>query len=134
MKPMADTRYFTKILVGSSCCFPAFFLSAASSFTLTSPVGGELWMIGTSHDITWSSSDLSGTVCVEILKLKTDGSKVCFAKADGIPVENFKNGTGNIPYEIPLSSFYVRISLTGSESMEDSGRRFFRSGQSCAIY
>ena len=129
MKIMADARTLIKLFMALLAVFPTFLLSAAASFTLTSPVGGESWMIGTSHDITWSSSDVSGTVCVEVLKLKTDGSTVCFAMADAIPVENSK-WTWNIPYEIPLTSFYVRISLTGAKSMESTGGNFSVVGNS----
>ncbi len=93
------------------------------SFNLTSPAGGESWMIGSTQNITWTSSDVTGTVCVEVLKRKKDGSTVCFAKADNIPVEDGK-WQWEIPFEMPLTSFYVKISLSGPLEMEASGEDF----------
>ncbi|MBW6535700.1 MAG: hypothetical protein K0B11_11870 [Mariniphaga sp.] len=40
--------------------------NAAPTLTVTSPNGGESWEIGSTHNITWSSTNLSGNVKVEI--------------------------------------------------------------------
>jgi len=41
--------------------------------TITSPNGGETWKKGTSRDITWTSSNLAGTLAISLWK---DGAKV----------------------------------------------------------
>ncbi len=46
--------------------FAATFVGA--SITVTAPNGGESWPLGTTHDVTWSQSGLSGTVTVDLYK------------------------------------------------------------------
>jgi len=38
----------------------------AQSITITSPDGGESWVVGSSHAITWSSAGISGNVNIQI--------------------------------------------------------------------
>jgi hypothetical protein len=42
------------------------FVSTQESIRLTSPNGGEVWQVGSLHDITWTSSGTSGNVSVEL--------------------------------------------------------------------
>ncbi|NOZ56862.1 MAG: hypothetical protein GXO73_08770, partial [Calditrichaeota bacterium] len=42
-----------------------FRISPAPSLTVTSPNGGEDWQVGSTHDITWTSSGTSGNVKIE---------------------------------------------------------------------
>ena len=42
--------------------------STTASITITSPNGGENWEQGTSHSITWSSSDASSYVNIYLYK------------------------------------------------------------------
>ena len=51
-----NNQYFTPITV----------TAPQSTITVTSPNGGESWQMGTTHDITWTSSNLSGNVKVEV--------------------------------------------------------------------
>jgi hypothetical protein len=47
-----------------------FTLTSASqpTITVTSPNGGEDWELGSAHNITWSSSDVSGNVRIDLFK------------------------------------------------------------------
>jgi hypothetical protein len=38
------------------------------TITVTSPNGGESWVTGTTHDITWTSLDIAGTLTVDLYK------------------------------------------------------------------
>ena len=40
----------------------------APSLTVTSPNGGETWAAGTTHDITWTQTGLTGTVTIDLYK------------------------------------------------------------------
>ncbi|MGE5340786.1 MAG: Ig-like domain-containing protein [Candidatus Omnitrophota bacterium] len=40
--------------------------SAPPSITLTAPTGGETWVIGSSHSITWTSIHLTGNIKIEL--------------------------------------------------------------------
>ncbi len=68
---------------------------AAQSITVTSPNGGENWKLGSTHNVTWTSSGISGKVGVKL----------------------FKNGNslGYIAMNIPVSSgrFSWKISKSG---------------------
>ncbi len=42
--------------------------AAASTVTVTSPNGGETWAAGTTHDVTWTATGLTGTVTIDLYK------------------------------------------------------------------
>ncbi len=59
--------------------------SQAPSVSLTSPAGGELWMVGDPHDITWSASDDIAVGSID-LDLSTSGPGGPFDEiAHGLP-------------------------------------------------
>jgi hypothetical protein len=58
---------------------------------LTSPNGGEVWSVGTVHNITWTSSGLSGKIRLELWKADKKVSNI----AANIPIVN-----GNYPWLI----------------------------------
>ena len=37
-------------------------------YTITSPNGGEVWELGSTHDITWTSGNVSGNVKIELFQ------------------------------------------------------------------
>jgi hypothetical protein len=41
---------------------------APTTVTVTSPNGGEAWLIGSAHDITWTQTGLSGSVSIDLYK------------------------------------------------------------------
>ena len=69
-------------------------------FTITSPVGGERWVQGTTHSITWtySGGDPGATVN---LNLGTDANGPVIAA--GVPVGS--NGSGSYDWTIPLNTY-----------------------------
>lgn len=54
--------------------------SVVQSVTVTSPVGGESWQIGTSHNITWTSVGVSATALMKI-EISRDGGVTWAAPA-----------------------------------------------------
>jgi len=45
-----------------------FELSPAPTITVTSPNGGEEWVLGSTHDISWTSSDVSGNISIYLFQ------------------------------------------------------------------
>ncbi|MFH1010227.1 MAG: C10 family peptidase, partial [bacterium] len=45
-----------------------------SSITVTSPNGGELWFVGETEDVTWTSGGVSGNIKIELNRDYPDGS------------------------------------------------------------
>jgi len=75
------------------------------TLTLTDPNGGESWVEGTSHDITWSSSDSLGNVKLEYSTddFDTDVNTISASTSDD----------GTHPWTIPsLSSSTVRVRVS----------------------
>jgi len=66
----------------------------APTVDLTSPVGGESWCIGSSHDITWSATD-DDSVTRIALCYSTDGG------SNWIPVDEDEPNDGIYPWIIP---------------------------------
>lgn len=50
--------------------------SLIKSLSLTSPNGGELWSVGTMHNITWTCSGLSGNIRLELWKANKKVSNI----------------------------------------------------------
>ncbi len=59
-------------------------------FTVTAPVGGEKWLLGSEHNITWTFSNVPGTTSVKVMLFR-NGTKVGNI-AENIPVGT--NGAG----------------------------------------
>jgi len=91
----------------------SFFLVTSQTITLSSPEGGEAWIISTTQPITWFSSGVSGNLNINLYK----GTSNLGAIATGIPVGNgvyswrsgyLKNGT-----KVALGSTY-RVSIVSA--------------------
>jgi predicted glutamine amidotransferase len=86
------------------------------SLTVKSPNGGESWVVGTKHSITWSVSNLSGYVKIELLKL-------------GSPVRTITStaaaSSGSYIWSIPISQtsgndYRIRITSTSNKAVADT--------------
>jgi hypothetical protein len=95
-----------------------FTISAAPFITVNYPNGGESWMAGSSHDITWSSSGTSGNVRIEYSKDNGTGwSDVIASTADD----------GTHPWSIPnapSAACIVRVSDTDGTPADTSDAVF----------
>ncbi len=78
------------------------------SITVTAPNGGENWEIGSTHQITWTSTGLTGNVRIELMSPVMNPLSNLIATE--IPIEN---GVFNwtIPNTIQPASFY-RVAIT----------------------
>lgn len=90
--------------------FAAFLICASMSaqeITITSPVEGDQWKVGTSHKITWTSSGYEGK------KLTIETSDQYYAIADEVPVE-LGEYDFTIPWEIkPNEKFSIVLKIAG---------------------
>jgi hypothetical protein len=90
------------------------------SITVTSPNGGESWAIGSSHAITWTSANLTGSVRIE---LSTDGG-LSFPTVIAASTPN----DGTEPWTVsgaPTSTAKVRISSLVVQSLADTSDAVF---------
>ena len=93
---------------------------ASSSITVTSPNGGESWVAGTTHNITWTSIGAVGNVQIELHKGGVLNSTIVASTAN----------TGSYPWQIPAgqnigSDYRVRISSVSTPSVSDTGNGNF---------
>jgi len=77
-------------------------IAPPANITVTSPNGGEPWVAGTDHDITWTQTGLTGTVTVDLhkggVKLKTLGTAP--ASAGTFPWAIAAGETAGIDYRV----------------------------------
>ena len=91
-----------------------FSLTASPSIMVTSPNGGEDWEPGSTHDIMWSSVNVSGNVKIELYK---SGSVVEILSSDE---SNDGSYSWTISSELEEGTDYrVRISSISDESVYD---------------
>lgn len=93
--------------------------TATASVTVTSPNGGEKWLVGSSHPITWSSS---GTVGALKILYTTNNGGDWRAIVSSTP--NDGSYTWTVPNN-PSTQCLVRISEAGDGSPADSGNGLF---------
>jgi serine protease len=79
-------------------------VEAPRSITVTSPNGGEVWNVGNTYTITWTSSGLSpdDRIDIQLSYIKDDGSR-----AEDVLFNNLPN-TGNYTWIIPPNTIVNR--------------------------
>ena len=96
----------------------------AATITVASPNGGESWVLGSPHDVTWTQSGVSGTVNIDLLR---DGS-VLGPIASGIAatagshrwtVGSYSGGTASA-----RGGYRVRVRHSTGTPSDDSNRDF----------
>ncbi|MBT7082535.1 MAG: fibronectin type III domain-containing protein, partial [Chloroflexi bacterium] len=97
-----------------------FTISSVPSITVTSPDGGEDWQVGTSHDITWSST-FGNRNSVE-LEYSTDGGSTWNTVISNTPNDGTHSWT--VP-NTPATSVRVRVSSTLIRSSTDTSNSNF---------
>jgi hypothetical protein len=93
---------------------------------VTSPNGGEIWTRGSSYNITWTQTNLTGNVVILLLGQDPPAPTVVFI-AQGIPVQNCQYNW-QIPGTIPAAATYrIRISMQVSpaENIMDFSDAYF---------
>jgi hypothetical protein len=99
--------------------FVSKFNGGMNSLTVTSPNGGENWVVGTSHDITWARS---GKITAVRIEFSIDNGSVW---SDVIAATN--NGD-SYPWIIPSTPSFqclIRISDAAAAAMGDTGNAVF---------
>jgi len=100
--------------------------NCASSVTITSPNGGEIWQAGTSHLITWTSLGISDSIPLQIVLYKNGTAQTTITSA----VPNTGKYSWSIPLNFTLGSNY-RIYING---MSGTVSDFSDSNFAIAIY
>jgi len=112
-------------------CFLLFAISAFSqsqSITVTSPNGGEDWALGSTHNITWRSSGMTGKVNI----LLFNGEQRVGVIQSDVPVAsgsiswvvgNYQGGTA-----APGTNYKIRTRKPQTEILDSSDRPFTISG------
>jgi PKD repeat protein len=84
--------------------------SAGPSITVTSPMTGDIWEQGTTHDITWTASDTGPNVMIELTSDASSGNPAWTTLVASVPAAN-GTWTWNIPSGQTLSNdCQIRIS------------------------
>jgi hypothetical protein len=98
-----------------------FTLSAqVSSITVTSPNGGENWELGSSHYITWSSSNAGSYVRIELYRVGSYYSTITSSTS------NDGSYSWSIPSNYSESSYYkIKITDTSNSSIYDYSNNYF---------
>ena len=110
----------------------ATFLSA-QSITVTSPNGGESWVHNSSHNITWTASDINaGTYVITLLK----GGAPVGTIASGIPADQFAFdwtvGTSNVPFPGAAANYRIQVQVQGGAILDFSDGPFTITEESSA--
>jgi len=89
----------------------------SQTITVTSPNGRESWQIGTSHNITWTSSGISGDVTLKLYRGGTDLGRI---EANPLPITD-GSYTWSIPAALPngtaipaAADYQVQVRYTAS--------------------
>jgi hypothetical protein len=99
-------------------------LTYAQTITVTSPIGGEDWTLGSTHPITWTSSGVTGNVRIVLYKRAT---------AVGVIQDNVPAAQGSISWvvgsyrggsAVPGSDYKIRVREMRAETMDSSDRTF----------
>jgi hypothetical protein len=101
--------------------------SAAGSLTVTSPNGGESWAAGSSHNVTWSSSGVSGNVKLDY---STDGG------SNWIAINANTANDGSEPWTVPntaTSQARVRITAVDNSASDSSNANFAITGLAASL-
>ena len=91
----------------------------AGTLTVTSPNGGESWVVGSSHAITWTST---GTIANVKIEFSTNPG------ADWTTVVASTSNTGTYPWNVPntpATTCLVRISEAGNAAINDVSNSVF---------
>jgi hypothetical protein len=102
------------------------------TLTITSPNGGETWQLGSTHDITWTSTGDIGNVMIKLYK---DGySYLPIVDVPG--TENDGSYTWNIPSSWAESSAYIIKIYSNNpyEFLDESDNYFSISGQTNLVF
>jgi glucose/arabinose dehydrogenase len=87
------------------------FNAAPAMITVVVPNGGEDWTIGTSHDIQWSSSNLSGNVKIELSRDGGSSFEVLFPNTTNDGFESW------VVTGLPTLNAKIRISSVNNPSV-----------------
>ncbi len=92
------------------------------TLTITSPNGGEIWILGSTHDITWTSTGYIGNVMIKLYK---DGN--FYLPIVDVPgTENDGSYTWDIPSSWAESSAYIiKIYLNSPYEFLDISNNYF---------
>jgi len=103
-----------------------FSIVSSEPLSLTSPAGGEVWVIGSSQAIFWSSSGVSGNLNIRLLKGTTDLGAIATNIPVGNGVYNWKAGYLKDGTKVGVGSTY-RVSIISAlnKNIKDISKAYF---------
>lgn len=108
-----------------------FTITEAPTLTVTAPNGGENWTIGTTHNVTWTSSNLTGNLGIMLL-IGTSGnySTVGFVQTPTVGSYNW-----TIPNTLtPGTQMKIRVYSVLTPAIADTSDNFFTISQAPGVY
>lgn len=96
-----------------------FTITAPPTLTVTSPNGGEVWNIGSTYPITWTSTDLSGIVAIRLVNFSNGGMVTLATVSVPTGVYNWTIGSSTLTgtaYRIRVVSIQVPAIADSSDS------------------
>jgi hypothetical protein len=111
---------------GRTDAFVAKISYSLTTLKVTSPAGGEAWIIGTTQGISWLSSGVSGNLNIYLFK----GTSNLGAIATGIPVSNgvynWKAGYLKTGLKVPAGSLYkISIVSAANKKIKATSQAYF---------
>lgn len=98
-----------------------FTITEAPTLTVTAPNGGENWTIGTTHNVTWASTNLTGIVAVRLVNF-SNGGMVTLATVS-VPTGSYNWTIGSST--LPGSSYRIRLVSFQAPEVADSSDSYF---------
>ena len=99
----------------------AFFTLSSPTITVTSPNGGENWYLGSTHNITWSTSCAGSYVKIELYKSDI------YYKTISSSTSNDGSYSWSIPSSYTASIYYkIKITDTSNSSTYDYSNSYFK--------
>lgn len=98
-----------------------FSITPAPTVTVTSPNGGENWTIGTTHNISWTSTDLTGVLAIRLVNF-SNGGMVTLATVS-VPTGSYSWTIGSST--LPGNSYRIRLVCFQVPEVADSSDAYF---------
>ncbi len=88
---------------------------AAQSITVTSPAGGEIWVIGATHTISWTHSGFSDPAQETVRIVLRDGNNVICLIQENVPLIQLSYAwNSSLCTGLQPGTYYIRVRTAGS--------------------
>ncbi|HAE36538.1 MAG: hypothetical protein UR85_C0007G0051 [Candidatus Nomurabacteria bacterium GW2011_GWF2_35_66] len=117
-----DITWIKNVISGASSSFPVCTSNTTPSITITSPNGGETYIIGQQITLKWNSQNMTSNPRMNIELVNSSGVSV--AGVSDELVGNNKSWTYVIPKNVPAGKYKIRVNFKDN-SAEDYSDNYF---------